>query len=60
MSYNDDGAEDQWEDGSYPVWYVEHDEEGYAGFSTEVDIISSGAKQLLNSTTVASLLLAMM
>lgn len=59
-SYNDDGPEDQWEDGIYTVWYVEHDEDGFAGFSTEIEIVTSGAKQLLASATAASMLLAMM
>jgi len=57
-SYNDDGEEDQWEDGTYTVWYVEHDEDGFAGFSADIEI--GGAKQLLASATAASLLLAMM
>ena len=59
-SYNDNGPQDQWEEGTYTVWYVEHDETGYAGFSTEIEIVTSGAKQLLASATAASMLLAMM
>jgi hypothetical protein len=57
-SYNDDGPEDQWEDGIYTVWYIEHDEDGFAGFSADIEI--GGAKQLLASATAASMLLAMM